>query len=140
MKFRRRGSPGRVVGRRRDAERADEAGTPTCRASDGSSNTAASIASPARPTAARPSSAVVAERGDNFGSAIARLLRLLDAIGASDLEEALVEMLERDTILVGAVRQVIDGRRSERRLPLPSRSSGPGFASTGDLCRRSKWT
>lgn len=62
---------------------------------------------------------VIAECGDNVGSAIARLLRLLDAVGAVELEEAFVEVLERDTVHVGAVRQVIDRRRSERRLPPP---------------------
>ncbi|XYH95547.1 Mu transposase domain-containing protein [Sorangium sp. So ce1128] len=43
--------------------------------------------------AARSSQAflrIVAERGDNIGSAIARLLQLLDAVGAAELEEALV--------------------------------------------------
>ncbi|WP_437993979.1 IS21 family transposase [Sorangium sp. So ce145] len=72
--------------------------------------------------AARSSQAflrILAERGDNVGSAIARLLHLLDAVGAAELEEALVEVLERDTIHVGAVRQVIDRRRSERHLPPP---------------------
>jgi hypothetical protein len=72
--------------------------------------------------AARSSQAflrVIAERGHNVGSAIARLLRLLGAVGAAELEEALVEVLERDTVHVGAVRQVIDRRRSERCLPPP---------------------
>ncbi len=72
--------------------------------------------------AARSSQAllrIVAERGGNVGSTIARLLGLLDAVGAAELEEALVEVLERDTVHVGAVRQVIDRRRSERRLPPP---------------------
>jgi transposase len=72
--------------------------------------------------AARSSQAflrIIAERGDNVGSTIARLLQLLNAAGAAELEEALVEVLERDTVHVGAVRQVIDRRRSERRLPPP---------------------
>jgi hypothetical protein len=72
--------------------------------------------------AARSSQAflrILAERGGNVGSAIARLLPLLDAAGAGELEEALVEALERDTVHIGAVRQVIDRRRSERRLPPP---------------------
>jgi len=62
---------------------------------------------------------VVAERGDNVGSATARLLVILDTVGASELEEALVEALERDTIHVGAVRQIVDRRRSSRGLPPP---------------------
>ena len=72
--------------------------------------------------AARSSQAflrVVAARGDNVGSTTARLLQILDAVGAAELEEALVEALERDTVHVGAVRQVIDRRRSARGLPPP---------------------
>lgn len=62
---------------------------------------------------------IVADRGGNLGSTTARLLRLLDSVGAAELEEALVEALERDTIHVGAVRQIIDRRRSARGLPPP---------------------
>jgi transposase len=72
--------------------------------------------------AARSSQAflrIIAERGDNVGSTIARLLQILDAAGAAELEEALVEVLERDTVHIGAIRQVIDRRRSERGLPPP---------------------
>lgn len=72
--------------------------------------------------AARSSQAflrVVAERGDNVGSTTARLLQILDAAGAAELEEALVEALERDTVHVGAVRQIVDRRRSARGLPPP---------------------
>jgi transposase len=72
--------------------------------------------------AARSSQAflrIVAERGANLGSSTARLLELLNAAGAAELEEALVEALERDTIHIGAVRQIIDRRRSARGLPPP---------------------
>jgi len=72
--------------------------------------------------AARSSQAflrIVAERGENVGSATARLLHLLDAVGALELEEALIEVLEHDSIHIGAVRQVIDRRRSTRGLPPP---------------------
>ncbi len=62
---------------------------------------------------------LVAERGGNVGSTTARLLQLLDAVGAAELEDALVEAIERDTVHVGAVRQVVDRRRSERGLPPP---------------------
>ncbi len=48
-----------------------------------------------------------------------RLLQLLDAAGGDALEDALVEVLERGTIHIGAVRQVIDRQRSERGLALP---------------------
>jgi transposase len=72
--------------------------------------------------AARSSQAflkLVAARGDNVGSTTARLLQLLDAVGAAELEEALVEALERDAVHVGAVRQIVDRRRSQRGLPPP---------------------
>ena len=61
----------------------------------------------------------VAARGGNVGSTTARLLRLLDAAGPEDLEEALVEALEHDALHVGAVRQIVDRLRSHRGLPPP---------------------
>lgn len=72
--------------------------------------------------AARSSQAflrIVASRGGNLGNTTARLLHLLDSAGAVELEEALVEALERDTIHVGAVRHIVDRRRSARGLPPP---------------------
>jgi transposase len=60
---------------------------------------------------------IVAQRHGNLGGTTTRLLRLLDVAGPAELEEALVETLERDAIHVGAVRQVIDRRRTERGLP-----------------------
>jgi hypothetical protein len=61
----------------------------------------------------------LADRGDNIGSNTSRLLQLLDAVGADALEDALVEVLEHDAVHIGAVRQVLDKRRSERGLPPP---------------------
>jgi transposase len=61
----------------------------------------------------------LAERNQNIGSNTSRLLQLLDAVGGDALEDALVDVLERGTIHIGAVRQVIDRQRSERGLPLP---------------------
>jgi hypothetical protein len=72
--------------------------------------------------AARSSQAflrVLAERGENLGSATARLLQILDSAGGVELEEALIEVLERDTVHIGAVRHVVDRRRSQRGLPPP---------------------
>jgi transposase len=72
--------------------------------------------------AARSSQAflrIIAERGVNVGSTTARLLQILDTAGAAELEEALVEALEQGTIHVGAVRQIVDQRRSARGLPPP---------------------
>lgn len=62
---------------------------------------------------------IIAERHQNVGSATARLIQILDAAGAAELEEALVEALERNTVHIGAVRQIVDRRRSERGLPPP---------------------
>ena len=62
---------------------------------------------------------VIAERGGNVGNTTARLLHLLDEVGAAELEEALVEAIEKDTVHVGAVRQIVDRRRTQRGLPPP---------------------
>jgi hypothetical protein len=62
---------------------------------------------------------ILAQRGENVGSTTSRLIRILDSVGAAELEEALVETLEHDTIHVGAVRQIVDRRRSARGLPPP---------------------
>jgi transposase len=59
----------------------------------------------------------LAERGENLGSNTARLLQLLDVAGAEELENSLIEALERDAVHIGAVRQVLDRRRTERGLP-----------------------
>jgi hypothetical protein len=61
----------------------------------------------------------VVQRGENIGSNTSRLLKLLDAVGAVALEDALVEVLEHDAVHIGAVRQVLDKRRSEHGLPPP---------------------
>jgi hypothetical protein len=44
---------------------------------------------------------------------------LLDAVGPVELEQGLIEALERNTVHIGAVRQITDRRRSERGLPPP---------------------
>lgn len=61
----------------------------------------------------------LAQRGENLGSNTSRLLQLLDVAGADALEDALVEVLERNTVHIGAVRQVLDRRRSDLGLPPP---------------------
>lgn len=62
---------------------------------------------------------VVAARSGNVGNTTARLLVLLDTVGSHELETALAEAIERDTIHIGAVRQIVDRRRSARGLPPP---------------------
>jgi transposase len=62
---------------------------------------------------------ILAERHQNIGNATRRLIQILDEIGAAELEEALVEVLEGDAVHIGAVRQIVDRRRSARGLPPP---------------------
>jgi hypothetical protein len=62
---------------------------------------------------------LAAARGVNLGSMTSHLLTLLDAHGADDFEEAMVEVLERDRIHVGAVRHVLDRNRTARGKPPP---------------------
>jgi transposase len=60
---------------------------------------------------------LAAERGGNLGSITARLLRLLDAVGASALEAALSEAITAGTAHIGAVRHIIDRQRAEQGKP-----------------------
>ena len=85
----------------------------------------------AAPTASRLLS-MTAERGANLGSVTARLLLLLDQVGASELEAAIADVVTRDLPTVGAVRQVLDRRSTERGLPPPL----PIRVSTNDRAAR----
>jgi len=58
-----------------------------------------------------------AERGGNLGNITARLLALLDALPAAELDVAVAEAVAHDTPTVGAVRQILDRRRAERGAP-----------------------
>jgi transposase len=62
---------------------------------------------------------IIGEQGGNLGQTTARLLSLLDRAGGAELEEALVEALEREAIHAGAVQQILDRRCSERGEPPP---------------------
>lgn len=62
---------------------------------------------------------VLAGRGGNIGSSVARLGELLDAFGATELTLAIDEALAADAPNVGAVRQVLDRRRREADKPPP---------------------
>jgi transposase len=55
----------------------------------------------------------------NLGSLTRQLIVLLNAHGAQDLEDALIEALERDRIHIGVVRHVLDNNRAARGLPPP---------------------
>jgi hypothetical protein len=59
------------------------------------------------------------ERGNSLNSVLNQLGRLLDTYGASELEHAIVETLQRDVPHPNAVRQSLVRRREERHLPPP---------------------
>jgi transposase len=61
----------------------------------------------------------LAERGNNIGSAVARLGELLDAFGADELTVGIEEALAADAPHPAAVRQVLDRRRRESARPTP---------------------
>jgi transposase len=54
-----------------------------------------------------------AERGGNLGNITARLLAVLDAGPATELDAAVAEAVANETPTVGAVRQILDRRRAE---------------------------
>lgn len=60
-----------------------------------------------------------AERGLNLGSIIARLLVLLDEYGPSEIDQALVEINEREVVHVPAVRMLLEQRRHAKGRPPP---------------------
>lgn len=61
----------------------------------------------------------LAERGANLGTAVAALCRLVDHYGAAEVEAAVQVALAQDVPHPGAVRQILERRRYERRLPPP---------------------
>lgn len=62
---------------------------------------------------------LAAERGGNLGNITARLLVVLDQVGADELDAAIRIAVERDAPTVGAVRQILDQRLAARGLPPP---------------------
>ena len=60
-----------------------------------------------------------AELGDNIGSIVAALLRLLDRYGAAELEEAIHESLAGGIAHHNGVRTVLERRREQRDQPPP---------------------
>lgn len=62
--------------------------------------------------------AAIAERGDNLGSAVNRLLRLLDDFGPESVEKAVHEAIEKGVPHPQAVLHILDRRRRQAgRLP-----------------------
>ena len=60
-----------------------------------------------------------AERGNNLGSIVSTLLRMLDQYGAAELSSAMEESLERGVAHPNGVRTVLERRREERNQPPP---------------------
>ena len=60
-----------------------------------------------------------AERGDNLGAITAALIRLLERYGASELQAATLEALDRDVPHPNAVRLALERRREHRRQAPP---------------------
>jgi transposase len=77
-----------------------------------------------------------AKRGGNMGNITARLLAVLDAVPAAELDSAVAEAVERDTPTVGAVRQILDRRRSALGLPPPVISRFTTNPRAGDVVVR----
>ena len=60
-----------------------------------------------------------ARRGDNIGTTVAALLRLLDEYGAAEIEAAIAEALKRGVPHPNAVRLSLTRRREQRNEPPP---------------------
>jgi transposase len=58
-----------------------------------------------------------AERGNNIGSITATLIQLLERYGASQLDAAIIEALDRDVPHPNAVRLALERRRDDRQAP-----------------------
>ena len=77
-----------------------------------------------------------AARGDNLGTIVAALLRLLDAYGAAELEAAIGEALERGVPHPNAVRLSLTRRREQRNQPPPVPVDLPSAARARDITVR----
>jgi hypothetical protein len=60
-----------------------------------------------------------AEHGDSLGSITASLMQLLARYGAAELQDAILEALERDVPHPNAVNWILERRREERQRPPP---------------------
>jgi transposase len=58
-----------------------------------------------------------AERGGNLGNITSRLLAMLQAVPAAEIDAAVAEAVERDIPTVGSVRQILDRHRAELGQP-----------------------
>ena len=74
--------------------------------------------------------------GDNLGTIVAALLRLLDAHGAAELEAAIGEALERGVPHRNAVRRSLTRRREQRNQPTSIPVELPSEAKARDIVVR----
>jgi transposase len=77
-----------------------------------------------------------AERGDNLGSITASLVQLLERYGASQLDVAIIEALERDVPHPNAVRLALERRRDDRRQDPPVALTLPAHVQARDKAVR----
>ena len=77
-----------------------------------------------------------AMHGDNLGTFVASLLRLLDVCGAAELEAAIGEALERGVPHPYAVRLSLTRRREQRNQPPPVPVDLPSDAKARDIAVR----
>jgi transposase len=77
-----------------------------------------------------------AERGDNLGSITAALLRLLERYGASQLDAAINEALERGVPHPNAVRLALERRRDDRQQAPPVALTLPAHVQARDKAVR----
>lgn len=66
-----------------------------------------------------------ADRGDNLGSIVSSLLRMLDQYGTEALESAIQESLSRGVSHPNGVRQALEHRREQRDQPPPTSITFP---------------
>ena len=76
---------------------------------------------------------ILALRGDNLGYHTARLLRLLDAYGQSELQQATRTALERRAYSSGSIAHVLEQRRREQGLKPPMQVELPDDPRVRDL-------
>ena len=77
-----------------------------------------------------------AERGDNLGAITAALIRLLEHYGASELQAAILDALDRNVPHPNAVRLALERRREHRRQAPPVDLILPDHVRTRDATVR----
>lgn len=79
---------------------------------------------------------VVARRGGNLGNVTSHLLKYVGLYGASEVEEAIREAIQRDTPHLTAIRFLLERRRQARNRPVPIGIELPDDPRVRDLTVR----